>query len=197
MCLACEDNGFSTQDCKPYPCASCGPRGHLKFARMDLKNAKRREGMDKLLCEDCFKKRREEWKCAACKEKQTEEFFDADILRHARFHGRTLVCRRCQDEGFSPKDCEAYHCGLCRPRGHLKFTPHTLKNYKRPGRTSKLLCADCVETQRAAEKTCRQLCNTKMHGSVLAAEIISIPTRSACCTLHRLGKNGGLERIMG
>ena len=111
--------------------------------------------MDKLLCEDCSKKRQKQWKCAACSEQKTTEFFDADVLAHARWNGRRLVCRACQEEGFSPKDCEAYRCGLCRPRGHLKFEAQSLKDAKRPERKSKLVCVDCLQVYRTAEKKYR------------------------------------------
>ena len=83
------------------------------------------------------------------------ELYNPAVLAHARWNGRKLVCRPCEEDGFSAKDCEAYRCGMCRPSGHLKFESQSLRNAKRPERKSKLVCLDCLQMKKTAEKKYR------------------------------------------
>ena len=53
---------------------------------------------------------------------------------------------------MSPKEGELHRCEMCRPRGHLKFPRGNMKDAKRLGRSSKLVCTDCRAADAEADK---------------------------------------------
>ena len=56
VCLACTADGYSPRDIHRYPCAECGLKGHLKFAKQDLKSYKKPGRSAYLVCTDCIAK---------------------------------------------------------------------------------------------------------------------------------------------
>jgi hypothetical protein len=82
--------------------------------------------------------------CAACKGKKTTAAFDQHVLENSRKHKRLLVCKACQGEGYSPRDCTQYSCDNGCTRGHLGFNGKQLENHK--GRGGQLRCLKCMQT---------------------------------------------------
>ena len=82
--------------------------------------------------------------CEVCETTKPSVDFDANVLHHAKYHGRHCVCLACRTDGYSPRDIRSYPCTECGLKGHLKFARHDLKKYKKPRRRANLVCADCI-----------------------------------------------------
>jgi len=89
-----------------------------------------------------------EYTCDACKSSFPQTSFAIKMLDNATSLGRKLVCARCQEDGFSPKDCTAYSCtgsisgDGSHAAGHQAFAPDALSKWKR-GLLSRLRCKAC------------------------------------------------------
>ena len=137
VCLACHDIGYSPKDCKPYRCSTGHSCGHLKFDAQLLYNV-RRENSSTLTCRQCLL---DTVKCDACAEDKTAGDFDSKILENGRSLSRNVVCRSCQDRGYSPKDCSKYQCSKGHECGHLAFLATDLANSKR--KQTAPICQNC------------------------------------------------------
>ena len=94
--------------------------------------------------------------CAACNSHKPKESFDRNVFENAKKHARLLVCASCKDDGYSPKDCEGYYCGLCKEqKGHKKFSSVSLDNFKRK-LSNKLICDDCLAKRQQTEHLLRK-----------------------------------------
>ncbi len=58
VCLACFARGFTPQDVDSYRCMECTEKGHAKFDRMSVNNAKRRGLLQRLVCVECTARHR-------------------------------------------------------------------------------------------------------------------------------------------
>ena len=55
--------------------------------------------------------------------------------------------------GYTPRDVERYTCAECGDKGHMKFRRDALKNDKRRGQRSDLVCLDCADRHKEIEGT--------------------------------------------
>ena len=112
-----------------------------------------------LICTSCSEKK---FKCAVktCGKKLSRDCFDKHIFNNARDHQRALVCRECQDNGFSPKDLDEHICQVCGAHGHLKFDKQDLNNRKQE-RSSTLLCRQCSEKKKVSSAALRACLKNK------------------------------------
>ena len=106
-------------------------------------------------CIECLNKGRG-LHCDACKKSKVAAEFDQNVLDNATWHGRRRVCLACCANGCSPRDVELYPCAECGERGHLKFQSMALRNYKRPDRSSTLVCTDCITRHSNIQKLLRE-----------------------------------------
>ena len=91
--------------------------------------------------------------CTACKKSKAKKFFDSNVFHNAKYHGRNLVCVDCNEKRRSAENEQEFSCGVCRQKkGHAKFPPMRLANYKRKS-SSKLICLACVEKQEELENS--------------------------------------------
>ena len=72
------------------------------------------------------------------------EFFDPELLGRAKSRKKRRVCFACTKDGYSVRNVDPFLCIWCGFKGHLKFNPKDLKNYKKPGRRAWLVCKDCA-----------------------------------------------------
>ena len=91
--------------------------------------------------------------CAACTTQLPKASFDAWIQSHAKQDDRKLVCKSCQENGYSPQDVIHYVCCKGHRAGHKSFKSSDLHNAKRPGRSATgLICTNCRQRQDALVK---------------------------------------------
>ena len=91
--------------------------------------------------------------CDACQEHlEAAAAFDDNMIHHAKWSGRHLVCLSCVPRGYTPRDVESYPCFECGDKGHLQFDRKTLENYKARGRRGTLVCTACTARYHAIEK---------------------------------------------
>ena len=83
-----------------------------------------------------------EYKCEVCQKSWLAYGFDLHILHNATVLKRRLVCYRCQQDGYSPKDLQEYQCSRGHSAGHLKFDSKLLCDFKR-GKSKTLTCKAC------------------------------------------------------
>ena len=57
VCSSCQAIGVSPKDVTIYRCQGCGDRGHPKFSTDTLRNARRPDRDDALVCDDCIVRR--------------------------------------------------------------------------------------------------------------------------------------------
>ena len=76
----------------------------------------------------------------ACKNDRPRDDFDVHVFGHARDHKRKLVCKACQEKGYTIQNCETYFCRNGCARGSACFDGKSLENFK--ARNSSLLCQD-------------------------------------------------------
>ena len=136
------------------------------------------ENKKELICTSCKEKKS---KCAvkSCGLLLSRECFDKNLFDNARKHNRALVCRKCQDKGFSPKDLDTYTCQVCGPHGHLKFEKNHVKNSK-PPRSSKLLCRQCSDKEKVLSATLRACLKNKSTWQCTCSKNQHMPSNDKC-----------------
>ena len=108
--------------------------------------------------------------------------------------GRHRVCTPCFALGCTPQDVERYTCAECGDKGHMKFRRDALKNYKKRGQRSDLVCLDCADRHKVIEgalkdkKAIRCTCGgSKATGCTLSA------TKNVRCFGGLPASDDGLE----
>ena len=128
-------------------CKTCKVVPYEEFDPVPLRNRKRK----------CFT-------CHACKKQLPEIDFTSTILRNAKHSHRKRVCRKCQSNGFSPRDCTQYECRGNHKCGHLLLAPRELHNVKRRKHDKKVWCSRCKpQTTLENDTTRKTLPREKLH----------------------------------
>ena len=79
------------------------------------------------------------------------------------------MCLACAARGYTPRDVAPHPCVECGGKGHLKFERQMLKDYKRRGRSTQLVCIECCTGPQAIEaklkdrKAIRCTCRGQQH----------------------------------
>ena len=134
-----------------------------------------------------FRKVSREYMCDACKLSFPRTHFAMKMLDNATSLGRKLVCFRCQEDGFSPKDCNQYSCagsifGESHVVGHLAFAPESLSKWKR-GYLALPLCKACQA--RDACKTSTDNVMKKAAAIIITSKCMKRPAREGTEKLYK------------
>ena len=101
-------------------------------------------------CWRCYSKEKKgSYACAKCKETKPRGDFNDGILQRHLAEKALLVCRACQDLGYSPDKehgLDSYQCVGGHERGHILFPSQLVYDVRR-GHTSaaKLVCLECKQ----------------------------------------------------